>query len=127
MNTKTALQFAKEFDVSDIRSDARAILEAFENARDDQDFTVNFGRIEYRFIHDDAIERIHRAEIEDLVDDCYSLDRVRGDLGSVGQYLMFDYDALARDARISDGYGHHFAGYDGEEIENGAWHAFRVD
>lgn len=127
MNTKTALQFAKDIEVSDIRSDSRAILEAFENARDDQDFTVEFGRIEYRFIHDDAIERIHRTEMEDLVDDCYALEKVRNDLGSMGQYLTFDYDALARDARIYDGYGHHFASYDGEEIENGDWRAFRVN
>lgn len=127
MNTKTALQFAKGFDVSDIRSDARAILEAFENARDDQDFTVDFGHIEYRFIHDDDIEAIHRKDIENTVDDCYDLDTVRKNLGNIGQYLTFDYDALARDARISDGYGHRFASYDGEEIEFGDWHAFRVN
>lgn len=126
MNTKTALQFAKDFDVSDIRSDARAILEVFEDS-DGKDFTVDFGRTEYRFIHEDEIEAIHRREIEETIDDCYDLATVRKNLGSAGQYLTFVYDALARDARISDGYGHHFAGYDGEEIENGAWHAFRVN
>ena len=127
MDMKTALQIAKEIEVSDIRTDARAILEAFESARDREDFTVDFGRIEYRIISDDEIESIHRREIEDLVDDCYGLEKVRKDMGNVGRYLTFDYDALARDARTSDGYGHHFAAYDGEEIEVGNYHIFRVN
>lgn len=127
MDMQTALQIAKELDVSDIRTDARAILEAFESARDREDFTVDFGRIEYRIISDDEIEAIHRREIEDLVDDCYNLEKVRKELGGVGRYLTFDCDAFARDARISDGYGHHFASYDGAEIEVGNYHIFRVN
>lgn len=123
MDTKTALKIAAEIDYSDIRTDAREIL----NAHDGDDFSVEFGRKEYRIIHEDAIEAIHRDEIETLVDDCHDLDKIRKELGNLGQYLRFDYDALARDARISDGYGHHFAKYDSNEIEVGSWHIFRVN
>lgn len=127
MDMKTALQIAKEIEVSDIRTDARTILEAYASARNCNDFTVDFGRIEYRILSDDEIEAIHRREIEELVDDCYDLDKCRTAMGSVGHYLTFDYDALARDARISDGYGQHFASYDGKEIEVGDYHIFRVN
>ena len=123
MDTKTALKIAAEIDYADIRTDAREIL----NAHDGNDFRVEFGRREYRIIHEDAIESIHRDEIETLADDCYNLDKVRRELGNLGQYLTFDYDAFACDARINDGYGHHFAKYDGEEIEVGSWHIFRVN
>ena len=117
MNTKEALKIAKEIDVSTLREDARAILDA----EDGNDFIVDFGRIEYRIIHDNSIERIHREEIEELVDDCY--------LSEASDFCKryFDYDSFARDCRINDGYGHHFASYDGEEIEVGDWHVFRIN
>ena len=119
MKTKDALRIAKEIDYSDIRSDARAILDSEEG----NDFTVDFGRKEYRFIHDDSIEMIHRKEIEELVDDCYLSSRDIPDI--VKQY--FDYDSFARHCRVSDGYGHHFAPYDGKEIEVRDWHVFRTN
>lgn len=118
MKTKDALRIAKEIDYSDIRSDARAILDSEEG----DDFTVDFGSKVYRFIHDDSIEGIHREEIKELVDDCY-LSRDIPDIAK--QY--FDYDSFACDCRISDGYGHRFASYDGEEIEVGDWHVFRTN
>lgn len=123
MDTKTAIKIAAEIDYSDIRTDAREIL----NAHDGDDFTVKFGRKEYRIIHEDAIESIHREEIETLVDDCHDLDKVRREMGNLGQYMRFDYDAFARDARIGDGYGNHFASYDGKEIEVEDWHIFRTN
>ena len=123
MDTRTALLIAKEIDHADIRTDARDILTAF----DGNDFTVEFGCTEYRIIHEDDIEEIHRREIEELVDDCYNLEKIKSEMGNVGNYLTFDYDALARDSRTSDGYGHHFSHYDGNEIEVGSWHIFRIN
>ena len=119
MKTKDALRIAKEIDYSDIRSDARAILDSEEG----DDFTVDFGSKEYRFIHDDSIEGIHREEIKQLVDECYLSSRDIPDI--VKQY--FDYDSFARHCSISYGYGHHFASYDAEEIEVGDWHVFRTN
>jgi hypothetical protein len=127
MDMKTALQIAKEINVNGLREDARAILEAFENASASDDFTVDFGRIEYRIISDDEIEAIHRRELEELVDDCYGIASLKKKLGNIGNYFDFDYDAFARDCSMSDGYGHHFASYDGEEIEIGNYRIFRVN
>ena len=122
MDTRTALKLAKEIDYSDIRSDARSILDAEDGA----DFVVCFERAEYRFIRDDEISSIFREEMEELADDCYDISRIKERLGNVGQYFTFDYDAFVRDCEM-DGYGHHFAGYDGEEIEADDWHAFRIN
>lgn len=127
MNTKIALQIAKAINVSDLREDARTILEAFEDAKDSSNFTVDFGKIEYRIIHDNVIERVHRESIEELVDDCYGLERIKQNMGNLAYYLEFDYDSLASDSRMSYGYGHHFASYDGEEIEVENWHIFRTN
>lgn len=127
MDTKIALQIAKEINVSDLREAARTILEAFENAEDSSDFTVDFGNIEYRIIHDDAIETIHRASIAEMVDDCYDLEGMKRKMGNLAAYMEFDYDSFARDCRMSDGYGHHFSSYDGEEIEVENWHIFRTN
>lgn len=122
MNTKTALQFAKDISADDIRAFARAVMEAYENARDDNDFTVETEEGEYRFIEEDAIERIHREEIEELVDECYLSDKNIPE--TIKRY--FDYDSFARDCRLSDGYGHHFSSYDGSEENNGNYFMFRV-
>lgn len=122
MNTKTALQFAKDVSADDIRAFARAVMEAYESAHDDNDFTVETEEGEYRFIEEDAIERIHREEIEELVDDCYLSDKNVPNI--VKNY--FDYDSFARDCRLSDGYGHHFSSYDGSEEYEGTYYMFRV-
>ena len=123
MNIKTALQFAKDISAADVRAFARAVMEAYEIARDDDDFTVETEEGEYRFIEEDAIERIHREEIENLVDDCYLSDKNIPEM--IKRY--FDYDSFARDCRLSDGYGHHFSSYDGSEEQNGNYFMFRVN
>lgn len=106
-----------------IYEDAEEFELELEIAHKGNDFTCEINGNEYRFIHEDSIERIHRDEIEEFVDDCYLSDRNIPD--AIKRY--FDYDSFARDCRISDGYGHHFAKYDGEEIEAGDWHIFRVN
>jgi hypothetical protein len=120
MNTKTALKFAKDISASDIRAFARAVMEAYETSRNDNDFTVETEEGEYRFIEEDAIERIHREEIEELVDDCYLSEA--SDICK----RYFDYDSFVRDCRLSDGYGHHFSSYDGSEENEGTYYMFRV-
>ncbi len=122
MNTKTALKFAIDISADDIRAFARAVVEAYDNAKDGNDFTVETEEGEYRFIKEDAIERIHREEIESVVDDCYLSDKNIPEM--IKRY--FDYDSFARDCRLSDGYGHHFSSYDGSEENNGTYFMFRV-
>lgn len=123
MNTKTALMFAKDISASDVRAFARAVMEEYESASNDRDFTVETDEGEYRFIHEDEIESIHLEEIENLVDDCYLSDKNIPEI--VKQY--FDYNSFAHDCRLSDGYGHHFSSYDGSEENNGKYFMFRVN
>ncbi len=122
MNRKTALKFAKDINADDIRVFAREVIEAYESARNDCDFTVDTSEGEYRFIEEDSIERIHREEMETLVDDCYLSDKNIPEI--IKRY--FDYDSFARDARRFDGYGHHFSSYDGSEYEIDSYYMFRV-
>lgn len=121
MDTKTALKIALEIDHSDIRSDARDILSAYNG----KDFIVELGRKEYRIIHDDVIDDIFDSQLRELVDECYDIEEIKEKMGNVGRYFTFDYDSFVDDCRI-DGYGHHFASYNGEEIEVSNWHIFRV-
>ena len=123
MNTKTALQFAKDISADDVRAFARAVMDAYDSARDADDFTVETDEGEYRFIEEDAIERIHREEIENIVDDCYLSDKNIPEM--IKRY--FDYDSFARDCRLSEGYGNHFSSYDGSEEQNGNYFMFRVN
>lgn len=120
MEIKTALKFAKAIKADDIRAFTREVIEAYESARNDCDFTVDTSEGEFRFIEEDSIERIHREEIEELVDDCYLSEA--SDI--IKQY--FDYDSFARDCRISDGYGPHFSSYDGSEEQEDNYYMFRV-
>ena len=96
---------------------------ALEGAERGSDFTVELEGKEFRFIHENAIERIHREEIEELVNDCYLGEKGIPDVVR----MYFDYDSFARDCRISYGYGHHFASYDGEELEADGWYIFRIN
>lgn len=123
MNTKIALQFAKDIHADDIRAFASAVMDAYDSARNGNDFTVETEEGEYRFIEEDVIESIHREEIETLVDDCYLSDKNIPEM--IKRY--FDYDSFARDCRLSDGYGHHFSSYDGSEEQNGNYFMFRVN
>lgn len=117
------MDYKKVADAIGVYEDSEEAELDLERAHDGDDFTCEVEGKEYRFIHEDAIERIHRDEIEQFVDDCYLGGKDIPDI--VRRY--FDYDSFARDCRISDGYGHHFASYDGEEIEVGDWHIFRVN
>lgn len=119
MDTKTALKIALEIKAYDSREAARAIMDA----EDGDDFRFTVDRDEYRVIHDDAIERIHDDEIREMVDDCYLSDESIP--ATIRRY--FDYESFARDCRLSDGYGHHFSSYDGNEIEVGDYHVFRLN
>ena len=116
------MDYKNVIDAIGIYEDAEEFELALESAKRGADFTCDIDGSEYRFIHEDAIERIHRQEIEELVNDCYLGGKEIPDV--VRRY--FDYDSFARDCRISDGYGHHFASYDGEELEADGWYIFRV-
>lgn len=88
--------------------------ELFDNLADyKDDFYIDNGQSEYRFISDAAIEDIHTEEVKDLVQDCYlngtDLDKY--------PWIVIDWEETAENVRRSDGYGHHFSSYDGSYEE----------
>ena len=115
-----ALELAKIINPSNIREVAREIVDQVES---EDDYTIEADGEDWRCIHEDAIERIHDDSIRELVDDCYLSDKNIPDV--IKNY--FDYEKFARDCRISDGYGHHFASYDGEKHEIGDCYLFRIN
>lgn len=86
------------------------------------DFIFMIDGKEFRAISEDSIERIHRDEIEELVNECYLSSKDIPD--TLRRY--FDYDAFARDCRIYNNYGYHFSGYDGSEENESGFYLFRI-
>ena len=85
------------------------------------DFNVELDGAGYRFIHETEIEDIFAESIQELFDDCYNLDDIPSIL-----LCHIDWDGVVRDCMV-DGYGHHFAGYDGMEHEVEDYHIFRTN
>jgi len=99
------------------------LYETIESEIDNDDFTIDFDGNEYRIISDDAIWDIYVEEIKDIVNNCYDLklDRVPNFVA-----LEVDWEQTAKNAYV-DGYGHTFAGYDGEESEAAGFWIFRTN
>ena len=107
----------------------------------DVDFTV----ANYRFIRQDAIDEIQREELSsDLyILGCFNADFLAGitdidvdaikaiqDAGAfeaLGKILLPYIDDIQRQYSRLDGYGHHFAHYDGEEHAIGDYYVFRTN
>lgn len=101
----------------------------------------------YRFIHQDEIDRIQQEELEsdEYTLGCFNASFLAGVLGldtepveaiqSAGAYealgkMVINGGHLAElqgEYAGLDGYGHHFAHYDGNEQEVGSYYVFRVN
>lgn len=107
--------------------DDQLILEALDEIAENMsdDFSFDFDGNEYRIIHDAAIWDIYVDEIKQIVNDCYDikLDKIPAFIA-----VSIDWEATAHNA-YSDGYGHTFASYDGEETtsDNGDYWIFRTN
>lgn len=125
-------------------ADRREVVAKIEDREDD--FEIN----NYRFIHEDKIDDIMTEELESdaYMLGCFNASFIAPFLGcdasSVEKMQKADcYEAigemlLAKDAvsgphgmaaeyAAADGYGHHFSPYDGNEIEIGKYHVFRLN
>ena len=78
---------------------------------------------EYRLIHENAIEEIHRDEVRDLTEECF----LGGCDMDKNWWIAIDWDKTAENVRQSDGYGHHFSSYDGSEEFVSPWYIFRTN
>lgn len=122
------------------------IREIIENIRDnEEDFEVGY----YRFINDDVIDEIQQEEMkgDDYLLGCFSAWAIASATSwpvelveaaqsgeafeKIGAAMTEEHIAnLQAIYRNSDGYGHHFGHYDGEEeeitIAGKTFHVFRV-
>ena len=128
----------------DISEDPREIISGIVDETDD--FTVG----DYRFIREDAIDQIQCDELESdpYILGCFtewfiadntdlSLDIVQalqkaGSYDAIGQHIIDNnyLKAIQDDYSSQDGYGHHFATYDSETLEDLltlGYYVFRVN
>lgn len=111
-------EIKKELDIDTFDSDE--LEELCDNIGGD-DFIVDLDGCEYRFIRNDAIVDIFADSVQEMIEDCYGV----GDLpGIISCHL--DWGGIVRDCMV-DGYGHHFAGYDGMEHEVENYYIFRTN
>jgi hypothetical protein len=131
-------------DLNSLLGDADLEAEATQYMQDvADDFTVG----DYRFIHQDAIDEILADELsgDEYVLGCFNASFIAavtdwplalieaaqkgqqyeaiGEAIIKGKYIQELAERYAR----ADGYGHHFAHYDGHEHEIGAYYAFKVE
>lgn len=89
------------------------------------DFTIEIDGGEYRFIMDGVLWDTYFDEQKDLIEELY-MPQMR-DLW----WIEIDWDATINNVLDADGYGHHFATYDGDEntiIWNSeTWYIFRTN
>ena len=78
---------------------------------------------EYRVIHESEIDIVMQSELKDLVEDCYLSE---SDLSKLW-WLEIDWETTTENVVNADGYGHHFATYDGNEYDHNDWYFFRVN
>jgi hypothetical protein len=101
-------------------SDCRELYQSVDSDICD-DFIIEFDGEEFRIISDDSIEDIHTDGVKEITVDCY-LDGTE-----LPSWLEVDWEETAKNVRESDGYGNHFASYDGEEHSTQSYYIFRTN
>lgn len=88
-------------------------LDNLIESSDEQDFCIVLDGNEYRFIDDKFIWDIYVEEVQQVTEECY--------LGGMDTdklwWIVIDWEKTAQNCLDADGYGHHFASYDGDELE----------
>jgi len=107
----------------DIETTKEERSELFDLLDTQNDFTWEADGSEYRIISENVIEEVHQDEIREFVEENY--------VDSNLWWIEIDWERTAENVRQADGYGHHFATYDGNEQEfelNKEWfHVFRIN
>ncbi|MEJ6791995.1 MAG: hypothetical protein QNK89_04480 [Lacinutrix sp.] len=108
-----------ELELNVDREEAKELADQLET---DCDFYQEIDGTEYRFIQDSEIWRIYVEEIQEVTEDCYNIE--------TPSWLAIDWEKTAENCYV-DGYGHHFSGYNGEEMEynfgDKGWWYFRTN
>lgn len=97
----------------------------FKEKYGDDDFHIEMGGNEYRFILEGSIDDIYYDSQKDLIEECFM---PREGLPS---WIEIDWDTTIENVKNADGYGHHFSGYDGSEeyvtFDDYAYYIFRTN
>jgi hypothetical protein len=106
--TRDILEMIKDLGLNINRDEARLIEDKIS---EEEDFYVEIDGCEFRFISEQEIFGIYVDSIEQMVQECY--------LGGseIPNWVEIDWDQTAENLLESDGYGHHFASYDGNEYQ----------
>lgn len=126
--------------------DRSEAAEAMEKLRDgEKDFAVEAGGGEYRFILEREIDEIQKEELlsDEYVLGCFTpwfIADVTGldtcdvekaqkseNFELLGALMAKNIDEVQKQYSSADGYGHHFSGYDGSEVELGDYYVFRTN
>jgi hypothetical protein len=114
---KTLLQYFPSAELDELGP----IVEQMHSDADD--FIAEISGMEFRFINGDRIERIYHREMKEFIED--------NELGKVPSYVKINWDATINYIQQSDGYGHWFASYDGEEglddFGDNEYYLFRIN
>lgn len=95
-------------------------LRELKNKLGDYDFYIYINDCEYRFMHESAIWEIYVEGIKEITEDCYLENKIPS-------WLAIDWYETAENILSSDGYGNHFASYDGAELQADNYYIFRVN
>jgi len=125
MNTteNILLEIANEYSI-DISDDdiKQEYIDTIENAIESDNSTIELDSMEFRIINEDAIREIYQDEQEELIKDCYL-----SNLKEIPWWLEIDWEKTVENVLDSDGYGHHFASYDGGELYTDGYYIFRTN
>lgn len=113
----------RSYDIYPTKDEMRDLLECGLD-----DFHIVLDGSEFRFIHTDAIWDIYVNGIKEVTEECY----FNGTITDQMWWLEIDWEKTAKNCLDADGYGHHFASYDGDEMEldvdkDNAYYFFRVN
>ena len=109
-----------------LQSNRDEVREIERNIESENDFYVEIDGQEYRFVHDDFIWDIYVDGIKEITEECYLVND-----GAKQWWIAIDWEKTAQNCYDADGYGHHFATYDGNEVEwafdGENYHIFRTN
>ena len=102
------------------------VREIERNIESENDFYVEIDGQEYRFVQDEFIWDIYGDGIKEITEEGYLVND-----GAKQWWIAIDWEKTAQNCYDADGYGHHFATYDGNEVEwafdGENYHIFRTN
>jgi len=133
-------QFRKQ--LKNIGLDTEDIKEALKLVSEDN---ADFEAGNYRIIHEDSIDDIMKEELSsdtyllgcfqswfiagilEISPECVEKAQANECYKVLGEMLLKQMDRVVDGYISNDGYGHHFASYDGHEYESEGYYIFRIN